>query len=601
MRLRRHIVLVLCLAAAFNAAARPVSHEGAMRGAEDWISRSKARRHLRSPSGDVRTVSLDGTNLFHMVALEGGGFVTVSADDESSAIRGFSPSGEIPEMDEHSPLWALLLGDKAKSRLRRHGRLKMERRHVAPKRKTATATRAARSFSAASTTPIGIEDLRVAPLVESKWNQKEVAGKKVYNYYTPNGYCCGCVATAMAQLMRFHEYPRSAVTAQTFLCYIGEDFNPTNMTMKGGPYDWCNMPLVPASTSNISDEEREAIGRLCYDVGVSMRMSYGCNGDSSGTFGGFEFDPLKEVFHYSNACSYVNYIDGCIPTNIEFEAIEKLVLANLDAGFPVLLGIVGDGDLGHSIIADGYGYTDGMLYCHLNMGWSGLSDYWYALPSDKEPTIDNFNCIVSVVYNIFPENRGELVTGRVVDPSGNAATNAVVLAEVHCDGGETYTTNLSVSATGVYSLIVPSTTCTTTLWAEDCGKSWASTNSVEAETFASISPSDIDFATGCYDDADMRVGNSWGNDLYLAPVVEAEGIAFAPLDATYSSTSGFILSFEGTCGAWYTVLRSELLPPDWTVYTNIQVSATGEGSVVLPMDSSTNSCFYCITPRNMIQ
>ena len=610
MRLRRHIVLVLCLAAAFNAAARPVSHEGAMRGAEDWISRSKARRHLRSPSGDVRTVSLDGTNLFHMVALDGGGFVTVSADDESADIRGFSSSGEIPDMDEHSPLWALLLGDKAKVRSRRHGRLKMERRHVAPKRKAVASTRAERSLSAAGTTHIkdieGIDDLRVAPLIQSMWDQQKVGGKKVYNYYTPNGYCCGCVATAMAQLMRFHEYPRSAVTAQTFLCYIGEDFKPTNMTMKGGPYDCCNMPLVPASTSTISDEEREAIGRLCYDVGVSMRISYGCNGDSSGTFGGFEFDPLKEVFHYSNACSYVNYQqisdDDYEAVNIDYEAIEKLVLANLDAGFPVLLGIVGDGDLGHSIIADGYGYTtDGMLYCHLNMGWSGEWDYWYALPSKETPAIKNFNCIVSVVYNIFPENRGELVTGRVVDPSGNAATNAVVLAEVHCDGRETYTTNLAVSATGVYSLIVPSTTCTTTLCAEDCGKSWASTNSVEAETFASISPSDIDFASGYYYGAGMCVGNSWGNDLYLAPVVEAEGIAIAPLDATSPSTSGFTLSFEGTCGAWYTVLRSELLPPDWTVYTNIQVSATGEGSVVLPMDSSTNSCFYCITPRNMIQ
>ena len=178
-----------------------------------------------------------------------------------------------------------------------------------------------------------------------------------------------------------------------------------------------------------------------------------------------------------------------------------------------------------------------------------------------------------------------------------------MLAEVCCEGGEPYTTNLTVSATGVYSLIVPSATCMTTLWAEDCGKSWASTNSIKAETFASISPSGVDFYSGDYDDPGMRIGNSWGNDLVLVQtnVVAASEIGFSSASGESSADDGFSLTFNGPSGAWYTVLRSELLPPDWTVYTNIRVSATGEGSVMLPMDSSTNSCFYCITPRNMIQ
>lgn len=607
MRLRRHIVLVLCLAAAFNAAARPVSHEGAMRGAEDWISRSKARRHLRSPSGDVRTVSLDGTNLFHMVALDGGGFVTVSADDESADIRGFSSSGEIPDMDEHSPLWALLLGDKAKVRSRRHGRLKMERRHVAPKRKAVASTRAERSLSAAGTTHIkdieGIDDLRVAPLIQSMWDQQKVGGKKVYNYYTPNGYCCGCVATAMAQLMRFHEYPRSAVTAQTFLCYIGEDFNPTNMTMKGGTYDWRNMPIAPAST--ISDVECEAIGRLCYDVGVSMRMAYGFSGEMSGAVGGFEFEPLKSVFSYKSAQSYI--IDKT--NTLSDAAIKHGILANLDAQSPVLLGIAyvykGEAWNGHAIVADGYGYTEGMLYCHLNMGWSGAGDYWYALPQIE--TKYNFNSVSSLVYNIFPMAEGEIVSGRVTDPFGNPVVGATVAATVSRGLNKyysKYTTNVTTSATGVYSIIIPAD-CTTTLKASLDSNTWATTNTLITATTASVSPISVDFEEGkySYNGSGPSIGNSWGNDLVLVQtnVVAASEIGFSPATGESSADDGFSLSFNGPSGAWYTVLRSELLPPDWTVYTNIQVSATGEGSVVLPMDSSTNSCFYCITPRNMIQ
>ena len=54
-----------------------------------------------------------------------------------------------------------------------------------------------------------VSDLRVAPLVASTWSQSDVAGKACYNYYTPPNdandlanYVCGCVATAMAQVMR---------------------------------------------------------------------------------------------------------------------------------------------------------------------------------------------------------------------------------------------------------------------------------------------------------------------------------------------------------------------------------------------------------------
>ena len=574
-----------------------------MRGAEDWISRSKARRSLRPPSGDMRTISLDGTNLFHLVALEGGGFVTVAADDSGPAIRGFSPSGEIPEIDDNSPLWALLVGDSVQTHGMKPGRgrdlrrkLKMERRRMTPRRLSAGPGRTMSAADDTSSTPIdGIDDLRVAPLVESKWDQGAVTNKRTYNYYVPNGYLCGCVATAMAQLMRYHEYPKAKVEAKTFKCYIGSAQTQTNLTMKAGVYDWANMPLEPDGT--ITDVEREAIGRLCFDAGVATRMRYGYkNGSESGAWGEFTFDPLKKVFKYANAHSYAKYdFKKDEYSTLDAETIKKTILANLDGGFPVLLGIVGSSDLGHSIVADGYGYDGGTLYCHLNMGWSGENDYWYAMPENVSPKIDKFNCIYCAVYNVFPENEGELVTGRVVGPDGKPATNAFVVAEVSCDGEEPYTTNLTVSATGVYSLIVPSADCTTKLYAAVDDKLWASTNSVVASTVASVSPPYIDFASGYYDDTGMRIGNSWGNDLYLAPVVEAGEVAFTP--AAGASKPGFSLSFEGTGGAWYTVWRSELLPPDWVAFTNIQATAEGAVSAMLPMDSTTNSCFYCITPQ----
>ena len=605
MKLRVSIAFALCVAAAFVAVAKPVSHERAMRGAEDWISRSKARHSLRAPSGEMRTVSMDGTNLFHFVALDGGGFVTVAADDAGPAIMGFSASGEMPELDEGSPLLALLVGDAEASRgiarrkgAKRRPQMSMEKRRVAPRRRSSgesTRTRLTASSSAITSNAgidAGIDDMRVEPLIKSQWDQKGVDGKPTYNYYFTK-YCCGCVATAMAQLMRYHEYPKTAVDAQTFLCYIGHNaYTSTNMTMKGGVYNWANMPLKP--NSSISDAEREAIGRICYDAGVSMRMAYGYErGEESAAWGGFEHEPLVEVFGYKNASSYIlQNKDNTLPVDV----IRNGILANLDAKSPVLLGIANATEkTGHDVIVDGYGYADGTLYCHLNMGWSGACDYWYALPEVNYGT-GRFTATTSIVYNIFPTAEGEIVSGRVTDPFGNPAAGATITARVSYLK-TSYTTNVTVSANGVYSLIVPSKNCTTVLRASIDSNSWASTNA-SVGTTASVSPSYANFENGDYPRSGLSIGNSWGNDLSLVAtnVVEASSIAFERSESS-SPTSGFSLAFDGSCGAWYTVWQSEYLPPTWTVFTNIQVSAEGGAAVTLPFDAAKESSFYLITPK----
>ena len=48
---------------------------------------------------------------------------------------------------------------------------------------------------------------------------------------------------------------------------------------------------------------------------------------------------------------------------------KRIIYANLDAGYPVCLGIRGSAG-GHAIVADGYGYYNGSIYTHLNLGWS---------------------------------------------------------------------------------------------------------------------------------------------------------------------------------------------------------------------------------------
>ena len=488
--------------------AAPVPAEKAVERAEAWFAR-RGTHVGRRASGYARTCSEDGTNLFHLVALEGGGFVAVAADDARPPIMGFSASDELPTPGDGNPRWDLL-GEDAAVRGRSRGARRYVVRDVTIARARQAAGQVAKAMASARiTSESGLDDVRVSPLVQSKWDQKYVSGKATYNYYTPYNWHCGCVATALAQLMRFHGFPTASVTARTFTCYTNGI--AVSLTMKGGTYDWNSMPLLP--NSSITDAQREAIGRICYDTGVAMRMQYASDGSGALPY---EYDPLRNVFGFANAHSYLT---DDTTMSLSDSEIRTGILANLDAGYPVLLGINNaSGDVGHAILADGYGYADGTLYCHLNMGWSGSYDYWYAIPNISAGGYA-FSVVSSLSFNLFPDRTGELVTGRVTDTSGKPIAGATVSASMsYRQGFHTYTvtTNVLTSSKGIYFLFAPANrSCTITLAAAYRGESTAN---VTTYTSSSASPTSVDFVTGdCWiPRTGFVIGNSWGNDFVIA-------------------------------------------------------------------------------------
>ncbi|MBR0057600.1 MAG: C10 family peptidase, partial [Kiritimatiellae bacterium] len=522
---------------------------------------SRRMRPSATPSGDVRTFSPDGTNLFHLVALDGGGYVAVSAIDSPYPILGFSGSGELPDENPANPFWTLVGGAARRA--------------------------AAASASSAIQSDGDIDDLRVPPMIETTWNQQYVGDKTTYNYYTPDEDYCGCVATAMAQLMRFHKFPTAEIEPQTFTCYTNGV--AVKLTMKGGTYDWDAMPLSP--NSSISDTQREAIGRICYDAGVAVRMNYTTNGSEAATL--LAIDPIKSVFGYSSAESY-ELLTGTLSQG----EMENAILSNLDAGYPVILGIY-EGKAGHAVLADGYGYLDGVLYCHLNMGWGGSWDYWYPIP-EVEAGKYTFTELGTVVYNIFPDREGTLVTGRVIDPDGEPVAGASVTAGIRymesedADTYTTITTNVTTSATGHYAIFAPGVGTIRATPTATCGQ-YESTNVVTAVARTCSSPFDIDFDAGEYYAAagGLSIGNSWGNDLYL----KLNGAAAAAFTSfTVADGGGFMLSFTGTAGAEYRLEYTlSLAEQDWRPYTNAVVPASGTAALVVPAIPGATSVFFKLT------
>ncbi len=467
-----------------------------------------------------------------------GGFVVISADDRLEPVLAIAPTGSFDAIPG-SPLYDLLCGDVRQ-------RIAMADNNEAGRSYgwnmlLADSAQGGNTMSAAYLGIASIDDVRVGPLVESKWNQSTVSGKNVYNYYTPKNYVCGCVATAGSQIMRCFRYPTGSITTLTRTCTV--DGTEVSQTMKGGTYDWDNMPLVP--TSSISDAEREAIGKLCFNVGVAVSMSW--NSGGSGAYGFDLGKAFTSVFGYKNA----KYWQQSQQSTISDSIIKNGLLANFDAKCPVELTISYNGRSSfHSIVADGYGYSAGRLYVHLNIGWGdGGADVWYNLPDMSGTYYGSsfaFNMIDGVVYNIFTKKTGDLLTGRVTDAETRQAISG---ATVQAMDGSIVAGVAKTSDTGIYALWLPGGKEYTVV-ASASGTESAS-KSVYLEE--SISHNYYHYEYG-------KVGNSWGNDFELTSAGE-DVDPEAPLNVSASdgtSTARVRVTWSpSTSATHYKVFRAE--------------------------------------------
>lgn len=418
--------IFMALAGALSAAI--VTADQAKTAVQRWLRDDPALGcPLQGAVGEVRTCTPTNGASFHVVKLAAGGFVVTSADTRRAPVVAFSSGADLVE-DDANPLWVLLKRDLAirtqgessggGARLMGAAPSEVEAANEAKWAKLLGGGAHLMSAQGISS----VSDVRVAPLVQSKWNQGKVGSGNCYNYYTPNNYVCGCVATAGAQIMRYFRYPTASMPQFTNPnCAVGGVAR--TLTTQGGVYDWDAMPLEPSSSMTTS--QRQAIGKLTSDVGICCSMDYDTEANGgSGTGGYLLVHALTNHFGYANALAYwkTNYSEDLSGT----DAIRNALLSNFDAGLPVLVSVL-DGNSGHAIVGDGYGYKDNTLYIHFNMGWGGSDDAWYAPPALGTSSY-NFNVLNGFVYNIFTNGipNGVICSGRVLAAGGAPVANARV-------------------------------------------------------------------------------------------------------------------------------------------------------------------------------
>ncbi|ROS84577.1 hypothetical protein EEK90_04620 [Muribaculaceae bacterium Isolate-036 (Harlan)] len=204
----------------------------------------------------------------------------------------------------------------------------------------------------------------IAPLVETKWNQGTP-----YNNLCPsvNNVKCpsGCVATAMAQVMKFWNYPdvgTGRVTATLPSGGTGEGF--INLAQK--PFDWNNM-IDSYSGYDYTNEQGNAVATLMQAAGYAAKMNYAPGG--SGALSINAAISLSKNFKYNPNIQYLQ--------RLYFNTSEwnEIVYNELAAGRPILYGGQST-SVGHEFVCDGY---DGNGYFHFNWGWGGMSDGYFIL------------------------------------------------------------------------------------------------------------------------------------------------------------------------------------------------------------------------------
>ena len=292
-----------------------------------------------------------------------------------------------------------------------------------------------------------VSDVRVAPLLRTEWGLGDFGGGRAFNLYTPNNYSCGCCATAYSQIMNYWRKPSVTLAKKSYLCW--QDGNSANFTTIGGLYDWDLMPSTEAECTDVA--QREALGHLVYDFGVAAHMSwYNAKYSYSSTL--LSVEALRGYFGYSSARTYMTTIERMgVARNDNYR---NAMLASLDAGMPVSIGIRTAANQGHQVVIDGYGFDgSGNLFCHLNFGWKGAANLWYKFVDNTLVAGDGieefeFLYIDEIAYNIHPSVNGDVVSGRVLDSQGNPVAGATVRFGLSSSrsGEETVT-----DANGIYS------------------------------------------------------------------------------------------------------------------------------------------------------
>lgn len=353
--MKKNLLLLISFVLAGTTMARQLTPEQALTLAMSKLNAAQPER-ARALAAGTKTANVKLTHtettgqdvpLFYVYNIAKGGFIIASADDRVSSLLGYIDSGDFDSAKQNESFMAWLES------------CSMALSHI---ENMPEQTRSAANGTRALTTA-------VRPLLgEIEWNQKAP-----YNLLTPmrEGKSdedaepetihapTGCVATAIAQVMMYHQWPVTGTGIHT------NQFDDTQtINFSQSTYQWSKM--LPFYNGNESEESKMAVAQLMKDVGCAVDMKYDYSSGSSSDEKVFR--ALTNHFGYDKSMRLLNRYE------CSSEEWNNLLQTELNEKRPVLFSAMTPSWGGHEFVIDGYDING--LY-HVNWGWGGQSNGYF--------------------------------------------------------------------------------------------------------------------------------------------------------------------------------------------------------------------------------
>ena len=381
MIMRKSLLLLVAILVSAMTFAGKVSEQQALQKARQFMQdkRFEVKALTRAQMGNGQV------SPFYVFNVENnGGFVIVSGDDRTDDIIGYADKGHLSLENMPDNLKCWLDGYKAQIKLLNESK--------------ATSTRGMTRAAKAA----------VAPLIQSKWGQDDPYNIKCPKIPDESGEYAvtGSVATAMAQVMYYHKWPKDATAAIPE--YTTKKWQVDMPALDPIVFDWNSMKNTYSAGE--TGTSVDAVANLMRYCGQAVEMNYGLasEGGSSANVGPEE---MIQFFGYGKNAKKVY---RCFYTGADWE---DMIYKEVSENRPVLYsGQSSSGD--HQFVCDGY---DGNGYFHFNWGRSGQSDGYFVLslanPSDfgidGGTSSDGYSYWQDAIINLKPENGEATIPGVI--------------------------------------------------------------------------------------------------------------------------------------------------------------------------------------------
>ena len=346
MTTKRLILWALMLVTALTVDAAPRTQAQMKEAAAKAINVERKGKKL-APRKASAMKTLKATAEYQIIGMEQGGFAVIAADDLVPEVLGVSTKKYSDGANENFRWWLEAVQGAVQYAVR-HG-VRMNTTKPDPAK----------------------YPTQVGPLVTTEWAQGEPYNNLLPTSLYGGGRCVtGCVATAMAQVLKYHEVPVSGIGSRT-IYYPQGNTSGTAVTADFGDhvYDWANM-LDRYQGVNYNDDEAMAVAVLMRDCGVAADMDYGGSNNVESGSGAYSQEAaagLRTYFGIAEA--------ECLERdNYSESEWMDIVYRTLSEEGPCYYGGASWSSGGHAFVLHGYN-ADGKVY--VNWGWAGDDDGYY--------------------------------------------------------------------------------------------------------------------------------------------------------------------------------------------------------------------------------